>query len=225
MARRIGGAGGGSDAGGGGAKKVVAAAVAAGVLAGGGGVTGAFSSSGGASTGEAALGRTVKARKADSKSAARRGNADEAWQKMGMRTLRRVAKQDLNCVANSFDDIRAFFVKTPCALLDRTLFAVADDNGGSIVISVAWVKFHSRADARRFQSLIDQHGNGDVRPLATSMLGVAEVRFTGLNYDSDIQGGRTVAIGETEQLDGSPDETLLDALAEVAVQLPSAGRP
>lgn len=225
MKRRIGGAGGGSDPGPKGGKKVVAAAVAVGALAGTGGVTGTFSTSsaGGTSTGEAAVSRSIKARKAEGRNAAKKGNGRQAWKRMGLRTIREAARNDLDCVANSFDAIRKYFLQKPCASLDRMLFAVGDDRGGSVVISVAWVGFRDRSTARRFRSLIDEHGNGDVKPLAGSLLKIADVRFSGLNYQSRIQSGKTVVIAETEQLRGDPDKELLDAVADVAALLPRPG--
>ena len=58
----------------------------------------------------------------------------------------------------------------PCNSLDRTLFAIGDEQGNVAVVSVAWVGFRNRRDAGEFKKLIDVHGTGDITPLATPLL-------------------------------------------------------
>ncbi|MEU4803897.1 hypothetical protein [Actinosynnema sp. NPDC023587] len=214
--RRIGGAGGGSDKGrGGGGAVVVAGLVALGAVgAGGVGVTG-----GGAGGAGGAGARGVSARKAEGQQAARKGDTEGAWQRMGMRGLRQTAEQQAECVVSSFGRVREFFQGTRCASLDRVLFAVGDGAGNSAVVSVVWVGFAARGDAADFKSLIDRHGSGDVTPLGGALLGLADVSFSGLNYGSD-RDGNTVVIAEAERIGGSVDAETLDALAEVASYLP-----
>lgn len=221
MARRIGGAGGGSDKGSSG-QVLAGAVVAIAIASAGGGISVGGGVSGGSSGGTAAesvAGRNMAARKANGKRAARQGNAGEAWSRMGLRGLNQAVKRDLECVLNSFGRIREFFLHTPCMSLDRALFAVADEHGDIIVVSVAWVGFRTRADARRFKELDDVHGTGNVSPLGGAVLGVADVRFTGQHYASRHAGTMTV-IAEAEPLDGAAAEEVLDGIAEVAVLLP-----
>ncbi len=111
---------------------------------------------------DTAAGKSIRAKKAEAKKAARKGDADEAWRRMGMRTLKKAVKQDLKCVTNSFGQVREFFARTPCKSLDRVLFGLGDDQGNSVVVSVAWVGFHTRGDARQFKRLDDVHGTGNV---------------------------------------------------------------
>ena len=221
MARRIGGAGGGSDKGSGASSRIVAGAVVAIAVAYGGGAvgTGVTAGSSGGTVADSAAGRNFAARKANGKRAARSGNADEAWRRMGLRGVKRTFEQELNCVINSFGRVREFFVRTPCTSLDRVLFAVVDEGGNLVVVTVAWVGFRARGDARRFKELDDTDGTGNVSPLGGSLLGLADVRFTGQHYQSR-RSGTTVVIAEAEPAGGAVAEEVLDGIAEVAVWLP-----
>nr|BFF03626.1 hypothetical protein GCM10020241_53010 [Streptoalloteichus tenebrarius] len=197
---------------------LVAASGGAGTV---GGMT--LGSSGGATAGSSgaggsAAGRSVRARKSESREAARRGDADEAWRRLGMRRLRQAARRDLDCLRNSFGEVQRFFARTPCTSLDRMLFAVGDGQN-TAVVSVVWVRFPRRDDVRRFRSVMDVHGSGDVRPLGSGLLGMAEIRFTGRHYHPH-PNGDTITIAETERLGGTVDDEVLGALAEVASFLP-----
>lgn len=219
--RRIGGAGGGSDKGEGkGRGAVVVAAAFALVVA--GGSTGAISLGGGAggsgTAADRALSRDLNTRKNEGKKSAKNGKADEAWERMGLRPLKKTVKQEVKCLAASTDRIREFFLHTPCKSLERLLLAVGDDRGNSAVISVAWAGFHNRADAEAFERIENVHGNGDIIPLATTALGLVDIRFTGLHFDSRRDNSKVV-VAEAEAANGHIDNTVLDALTEVAVWL------
>jgi hypothetical protein len=220
VARRIGGAGGGSDPGSGKSAGFVAAVVLAGAVAVGGlgGATTLGGSSGGGVV-DSATAHNLSTKKAEGKKSARNGDANEAWRRMNMRTLKRAAKQDLQCLAHSFGQVREFFGRNPCKSLDRVLYGVGDDQGNTVVISVAWVSFRSRSDARAFKALDDVHGSGDVTPLASTLLELANIRFTGHHYQSRLNGD-TVVIAETEVAKGQISNDVLDAVADVAVWLP-----
>ncbi|RDI27574.1 hypothetical protein [Lentzea flaviverrucosa] len=216
MARRIGGPGGGSDPGSGKAGAVVAAGVLAVSLTAGGGL----SLGGGASTTVAdSAGLNLTRAKSEGRKSARNGDADGAWRQLNMRTLKRTATPALECVSHSFGQVRDHFVRNPCKSLDRTLFAVGDDRGNVAVVSVAWVGFRNRRDAGEFKKLIDVHGTGDISPLATPLLGLADIRFSGLNYSSRTDGS-TVVIAETESASGQVSGETLDAMADMASWLP-----
>ncbi|MBB5953571.1 hypothetical protein FHS29_000141 [Saccharothrix tamanrassetensis] len=215
--RRIGGAGGGSSKGkgGGAAGTLVLAGVVALTAVNAGGAGGL----GGAGGGGGAGGQSVSVRKAEGQKAAKRGDAEGAWQKFGMRGLRQTARQRAECVVSSFGRVQEYFRVNRCASMDRMLFAVGDGAGNSAVISVVWVGFASRGDAVGFKGLIDEHGSGDVRPLGGAALELADVAFTGRNYGSD-RDGSTITIAEAESVSGVVGAEVLDALAEVAARLP-----
>lgn len=194
--------------------------VAAGVLAMSVAAGGGLSVGGGATTTVAdSAGVNLSRAKSEGRRSARNGDADGAWRRLNMRTLKRRAEPALECVSHSFGQVREHFVRNPCRSLDRTLFAVGDDQGDVAVVSVAWVGFRNRRDAAEFKKLIDVHGTGDVSPLATPLLGLADIRFTGLHYQSRSAGG-TVVIAEAESAAGGVDGETLDALADMASWLP-----
>jgi hypothetical protein len=221
MGRRIGGAGGGSDKGT--SSNVVVGTVAAiAIASAGGGVgagVGAVSGSSSGTVAESVAGRNIAAKKANGKKSASRGKADEAWERMGMRGVRKKVQRNLPCVVNSFGQVREFFLRTPCKALDRALFAVDDGRGDLVVVSVAWVSFRTRAAAERFKDLDDTYGTGNITPLGGALLGLADVRFTGQHYQSR-RAGTMIVIAEAEPLDGTQEDIVLDTVAEVAMLLP-----
>lgn len=198
------------------------AVVAAGVLvlglvgsagaAGGGGLLG---SSAGSSAGSS----SVAARKVDGQKAAKRGDRDGAWQRMGMRRLDDRVRRQAECLSASHGEVREFFTHTPCTSLDRMVITVGDGAGNNAVVSVAWVGFRTTRDLRAFKRIEDRQGSGDIHPLGASLLGLADITFTGHNYGTDIDG-TTIAIAEAEPAAGHLDAATLDALAEVAAYLP-----
>lgn len=212
--RRIGGPGGGSDPGRSGA--VVAAGVLAVSLAAGGGLS---VGGGAATTAVDSAGVNLTKARSEGKKSARKGDADGAWRQMNMRTLKRTARQAAECASHSFGQVRDHFLRNPCTSLDRTLFAIGGDSGDVAVVSVAWVGFRTRRDANEFKKLIDVHGTGDITPLATPLLDLADIRFTGLHYQSRWDGN-TIVIAETESVSGNVGDETLDALADVASWLP-----
>ena len=65
---------------------------------------------------------------------------------------------------------------------------IGDTEGTSAIVSVAWVDFRTTHDMTAFKSVMDRQGSGDIRPLAALLLGLADIRFTGLNDDSEPNG-------------------------------------
>ncbi|WP_367128108.1 hypothetical protein [Saccharothrix sp. HUAS TT1] len=161
----------------------------------------------------------VETRKAEGSDLARRGDAEGAWRRMGLHGIERTDRQRDECVAASFGEVREFLRRAGCEVVERVLFTVGDDVGNSAVVSVAWVDFASGGDARAFQELVDASGTGDVEPLGLAEVGLADVPFTGANYGSE-RDRSTVAVAEAEVATGYLTPEVLDALAEVAAQLP-----
>ncbi|SDN72758.1 hypothetical protein SAMN04489726_7949 [Allokutzneria albata] len=195
------------------------AVAVAGALAIGGSGIGAGGASSLGSVAESAALRNISAKKADGTKAAKSGNAQQTWRRMGLRELKKAAKSDANCVLNSFGDIREFFVRTPCKSLERRIFAIGDDAGNAAVVSVAWVRFSTRHQAESFETLHKIHGNGDITPLAGSLLGMAGIRFTANHYGSR-RNGTTITIAEAESAKGNVHGEALKVLADVSSYLP-----
>jgi hypothetical protein len=219
MGRRIGGAGGGSDPGGGISGPVVVAAVAGVVALGGAGVAGLEGDAASTGAGESLSGQNLSTRKAEGQKSARKGNSRQAWERMGMRELKKFAKQDLTCVAYSHGQVREFFLHTPCTSLDRIVFAIEDGHGNSLLVSVEWVGFRTKTQATAFKKVEDTPDSGDITPLGGSLLATADVHFSGNHYKSRLDG-KTMVIAETETAAGKFSNTVLDAVADVAVYLP-----
>lgn len=217
MARRIGGAGGGSDPAGKSGAVVAAGVLAVALTAGSGGLS--LGGGGASTTAIDSAGVNLTKARTEGRKSARKGDADSAWRQVNMRTLKRTAKPALECLSHSFGQVRDHFVRNPCKSLDRTLFAIGDDQGNVAVVSVAWVGFRNRGDAGEFKKLIDVHGTGDITPLATPLLDLADIRFTGLHYQSRSDGS-TVVIAETEPAAGQVSGEVLDAVADMASWLP-----
>jgi hypothetical protein len=161
----------------------------------------------------------LRARKSEGQKSARKGDSKAAWQRLGVKQLKRTARQQAECVAVSFGQIRDFFTRHRCTSLDRALFLIGDGAGNTAVLSVVWVGLASARDADAFESIMEIDGSGDIKPLGASMLGLADIRFTGKNYGSD-RNGKNVTIAETEQVAGHFDPGTLDAIAEVSAYLP-----
>jgi hypothetical protein len=214
--RRIGGAGGGSDKASGSSGKVV---VALGLASGGALGGGASLGGAGSSAVDSVASQNLSTKKANGRESARKGDRDGALQRMGLRRLKETSKQDLECLVNSFGQVREFFLRTPCRSLDRLLFGFADDAGNVAVVSVAWVRMHSTAQSRKFQTVDDEYGTGNVTPLGGALLDMADIRFTGQHYASR-RDGDTVVIVEAEPAAGQLPDDLLDAVAEVTALLP-----
>jgi hypothetical protein len=205
-----------SDKGSGGVALVAAVLV---VLAGAGGAGGAALNSGAGGGGGAAPAQSIGVRKWDAKRAARGGDAEGAMGHLGVGISKQAVKQELDCLGNSFGQVRDFFAGTPCTSLDRLLLAVGDQAGNAAVVSVVWVTFPGRNQARQFDRVIDVAGSGDVKPLSGGVVGLPDVHITATHYWSEIKD-TTITIAESEAATGHVEPDLLDAMTEVAAQLP-----
>lgn len=171
------------------------------------------------SSGGGGPGASVEQRRDLGVELARRGDAEGAWRRMGLRELKRTDKEQAPCVDASFGGVREFLRRHACTSMDRVLVTVGDEAGNSAVIAVAWVGFASRGDAREFQDLVDAPGTGDVKALGADRVGLPDVAFTGANYGSE-RDRSTVTVAEAEVATGYVTPEVLDALAEVAARLP-----
>ena len=93
-------------------------------------LTGGVAYGGGAVGGGAGPGITARAiaNKADAKKIAKSGKGNP-WGRMGMRAGKQVARSTANCVAHSHDEIRSYFLRTPCRSLTRKLYPVVLPDG------------------------------------------------------------------------------------------------
>jgi hypothetical protein len=195
---------------------VVAGAIVVGLMtaAGGGGAT--------ASVGAAldsATSASADAETSSSEDAARKGNDTDAWQRMALKELKKTIKKRLRCGLQSTRQVRQFFLRTPCESLDQLLFALEDTRGNLIVVSVVWVKMSSEDDATQLKTLEDTYGTGDIIPIATQVLQLGGIRFTGAHYTSR-QDGSLVVVSEAESARGRASTVVLNDATRIAAVLP-----
>lgn len=153
-----------------------------------------------------------------SKQAARKGRADEAWRGLNLRTLRRIVEPAANCAINSYGQVRDFFLRNPCRAMDRTLFTLADPAGNTVVVSVSWVRMRSRDAVSRLKRLIDVDGTGSVTQLGAAALRTQGVRFTGTPFESR-QRRDLLVVAEGAVVTGQPDPELFATVVDVAAEL------
>jgi hypothetical protein len=189
----------------------VAAVLTAGVVA-----AGSVGSSAGADSSLA--GQNLKG-KTSSKEAARKGQSDEAWKRLGLKAAKKFIKRELTCGPYSFGQVRQFFLRNPCNSLDRMLLAIGDTKGNIVVVSVVWVRMPRTDDANRLKRLIDIDGSGDISPLAGAVLKLEGVHFAGDHYKSR-QAGPLVVIAEATSGGGQPADSVMDDVADVAAEFP-----
>lgn len=181
----------------------------------GGGFVGAGGAGFGGGSGASSI---LRAKTARGKADARTGNSARAWQRMGMRQLRRQADRATNCAARSYGDVRQFFARQPCRSLQRVLLMVGDGDG-MMVVSISWVRMPTVGTAERLKSLADVDGTGNVSPIGLPALTAGGIEFTGMHYASR-RGGTLAVIAEVEPAKGRPDDRTMDAVAEVAAEFP-----
>ncbi|WP_433274335.1 hypothetical protein ACQPZF_21470 [Actinosynnema sp. CS-041913] len=144
---------------------------------------------------------------------------DSAWNGLGLRVVDRVTRDDRDCVANSFGQVRELLTAAPCSSLSRMLFTLADDKGTVVAVSVAWVEFGARDVATEFKRVEDIHGTGDITPLSASLLLMDDITFTAHHYGSELRES-TVVVAETETVGGTATPEFLRQVAGVAVRTP-----
>jgi hypothetical protein len=59
---------------------------------------------------------------------------------------------------------RQVCLRTPCRSLERTLLVIADVDGYTAVVSIAWVRMGNASRAARLQQLVDTDGTGNISP-------------------------------------------------------------
>lgn len=191
-----------------------AVAVVIGAAAAGGTALGA----GGAASVESGGGSSLKARDSG-KESARKGKHEDAMKRLGLKTIKKVAKRELKCAPYAFGQVQQFFVRHPCKSLSRMLLAVGDGGGNTVVVTIAWVRMPKAAQARDLRDLADRDGSGNIYALPDALLKGAGVRFTGDHYASRLDGA-LVVIAEATSGGGHPAPGVLEDAADVAAQFP-----
>ncbi|WP_410619619.1 hypothetical protein [Amycolatopsis sp. cmx-8-4] len=178
----------------------------------------ALSAGGGAASVESGGGSSLQARNSG-KESARKGKHEDAMKRLGLKTLKKVAKRELKCAPYAFGQVQEFFVRHPCKSLSRMLLAVADGGGNTVVVTIAWVRMPKAVDARELRDLADRDGSGNIYALPDALLKQAGVRFTGDHYASRLDSSLLV-IAEATSGGGRPADAVLEDAATVAADFP-----
>jgi hypothetical protein len=192
--------------------------VGAAVIAASGGFSGAGAA--GSVGADASIVQTVRAETQAAEEDAAQGREVEAWLRMGLKELKKVAKKDLECAVQSRGQVQQFLLRNPCRSLDGVVLAIGDPNSDLVAVSVAWVRMRSKDTTARLKKLEDAPGTGDITPIAAEVLQLGGVRFTAQHYASR-QDGTLLVIAEADSLRGQPPAMLLDAAAHIADELPA----
>jgi hypothetical protein len=159
-----------------------------------------------------AVGRSVQARTTSGRNAARRGQYEEAWRRLGLKAgrsavrsaARNSATPGQECTASSTGQVRECLQSTPCRSMQRSLLTISDTRGNTIVVSIAWVRMPSAGSAGRLARVVDNHRAGGVTPISSATLGLRGARFTGKHYASRVSGDLVVT-AEATPGSGQPD--------------------
>jgi hypothetical protein len=138
----------------------------------------------------------------------------------GFQFTQNAARNDTDCVANSYGKVAEFFQGRPCASLDRRLYLSTVD-GRATVVSVAVVRMPDEAGAAALKDLVDTSGTGNVADLLRAGVQVpgGPAEFSSAGYAST-KAEDLVIIAEADFADPQlRDESLLDRLSTAALQL------
>ncbi|MGI8666888.1 MAG: hypothetical protein ACR2N4_12785 [Jatrophihabitans sp.] len=78
--------------------------------------------------------------------------------------VREAGDDQTNCAAHSYGQVQAFFARTPCSSVHRTL-ASTNQGGRAVVIAQNVVTFDTSAQAARYLALVNSDGTGNISDL------------------------------------------------------------
>jgi hypothetical protein len=148
-----------------------------------------------------------------------KGNG-QSWEQKGIKYIQRAAESDISCVVASHGRVQRFLANVPCRSLRRYIFAGADSSGNIGVVSLVKVEMYDKAEAVEFKHLLDLPGTGDITPLGVEILKQVGITFTGMHYDSKLDGS-TVVAAEAEPAGGPSTAMSLKNMASVALGAPA----
>ena len=172
---------------------------------------------------DSVVGQSIKTRTTNGKESARKGQYDETWKRLRLKSPRQTLKQinrEFQCALRSTGQVQQFFVREPCRSLQRTLIPLADEHGSTIVVVIAWVQMANASSAIRLHDLIDRDGTGGIQPPADALLEYNGIVFTG-RYYAVHRSGDLVTIAEATPWRGQPSGAALDSIASVSAEFPS----
>ena len=112
----------------------------------------------------------------------------------GLQVRRSASRTDEDCVACSYGTVDEGFRDHPCAGVERAWYEVADDQGNTAIVSVAWVRMPDEDGATELQGVVDRPGTGNVTELSRVDGPFREVRYNGRYYRSTRDGATFTSI-------------------------------
>ncbi len=187
-----------------------------------GGTAGTAAAPGGTAPGDSGVEQSIETRTTNDKESARRGQYDETWKRLRLKPLRPTLKQidrEFQCASRSTGQVQQFFVDEPCRSLKRTLIPLADADGNTIVVAIAWVQTVDSSSAIQLADLIDTDGTGGIQPLAGALPEYDGIQFTGQHY-AVRRSEDLVVIAEATPWRSQPAGVVLNSIALVAAEFP-----
>lgn len=133
--------------------------------------------------------------------------------------VREAADDQTNCSAHSYGQVQTFFATTPCSSVHRTL-ATTNQGGRMVVIASNVVTFDTPAQAKKYLTLVNSDGTGNINDLLREgvTFAGAPARLPTAAFASRQEGVR-VWVAEAGYVSGTSNENdpALKALAAQAV--------
>jgi hypothetical protein len=133
-----------------------------------------------------------------------------------------VTETDSSCQGHAYDSVAAFFARSDCTSLSRSLWS-ADADGQPAVVSLSRVTMPDAGSAEALRALADTDGSGNVSDLLREGARYAggPTKLTHAEYASAPPQDTTVTIVETSWTGDGGASSALDALASSALSLPA----
>lgn len=129
--------------------------------------------------------------------------------------VREAGDDQTNCAAHSYGLVQAFFAKTPCSSVHRVL-ATTNQGGRTVVIASNIVTFDTPAQAKKYLTLVNSDGTGNISDLLREGVGYpgGPSKLPAAAFASRQDGGR-VWVAEAGYTSGTsnPDDAALKAIA------------
>ncbi|MDQ2838619.1 MAG: hypothetical protein M3Y42_07330 [Actinomycetota bacterium] len=129
--------------------------------------------------------------------------------------VREAGDDQTNCAAHSYGQVQAFFVKTPCSSVHRVL-ATTNQGGRTVVIASNVVTFDTPAQAKKYLTLVNSDGTGNISDLLREGVGYpgGPSKLPAAAFASRQDGGR-VWVAEAGYTSGTsnPDDAALKTIA------------
>ena len=127
-----------------------------------------------------------------------------------------VSRDDADCSANAYGQLRGYLGAHRCAGLHRAVVEVSGGRGGTALVALAWVGMPDQPAAVALKAELDRPGSGNLVALSRDDARYRSVVFNGIYYASARQDA-IVVTAETQPLAAGLTGAQLKAIATAAV--------